>query len=284
MHPLSSKLIENFQWPDGYKAAASLSWHMDADAGVLASGKKPDTWFTSFSEARYGITTALPRILELLKEFDIPGSFAFPAYVAKQYPDAVLDCVAGGHEIMLHGYLHENVALLSADEEEDVLARSIEALETITGARPVGWTAPSWGMNMGTIDLLHKYGLAYDNTLMEHDVPTVFEFSDGPLFEIPISTVLEDWQQFGVDFAAGDSRMASVKNAFSLWSDEMEGLVHYGGLFSPTFHPNLVGRPGTMLEMATFLSQFREGHGIWWANGAQIAKHCQTLHSAQNPR
>ena len=79
MHPLSSKLIENFQWPDGYKAAASLSWHMDADAGVLASGKKPDTWFTSFSEARYGITTALPRILELLKEFDIPGSFAFPA-------------------------------------------------------------------------------------------------------------------------------------------------------------------------------------------------------------
>jgi len=139
-------------------------------------------------------------------------------------------------------------------------------------------------MNMGTIDLLHEYGLLYDSSLMEHDVPTVFDFPDGPLFEIPISTVLEDWQQFGVDFAAGDSRMVSVKNAFSLWRDELAGLIWFGGLFSPTFHPNLVGRPGTMREMSTFLNQFREGQGIWWANGAQIAKHCQTLHSAQQQR
>lgn len=280
MHPLSSQPIESFHWPDGYRAAAWLSWHVDGEAGVLASGKLNDTSFASFSEARYGVTTALPRILDLCKEFDVPASFAFPAYVAELHPDAVLACVEAGHEIIHHGYLHENVGNLSAAEEEDILARSCEILERLTGERPLGWTAPSWGLNIGTIDLLHQYGFLYDNSLMEHDAPTVFEFPDRPLFELPISTVLDDWQQFGVDLAAGDSRMSSVKNAFSLWRDELAGLAWYGGLFSPTFHPNLVGRPATLRELAALLTEFREGHGIWWSNGAQIATHCKHIHTS----
>lgn len=280
MHPLDSRPIDGFVWPEGYRAAACLSWHVDGEAGVIASGKAVDTSFAAFSEARYGVTTALPRILDLCREFDVPASFAFPAYVAEQHPEIVLACVDGGHEIMHHGYMHEDVSKLSADEEEDILGRSSDILERLTGRRPVGWTAPGWGLNVGTIDLLHRHGFLYDNSLMEHDVPQVFEFESRPLFELPISTVLDDWQQFGVDLAAGDMRMASVKDAFSLWRDELMGLAWYGGLFSPTFHPNLVGRPGTLRELAALIAEFRDGHGIWWANGVQIAEHCRALHES----
>lgn len=116
---------------------------------------------------------------------------------------------------------------------------------------------------------------------MEHDIPTVFAFEDRPLFELPISTVLDDWQQFGVDLAAASGGFASVRDAFSLWHDELAGLVHYGGLFSPTFHPNLVGRPGTLRALAALIADFREGQGVWWTNGAAIASHCRSLYDAE---
>jgi len=279
MHPLSSEPSKDFHWPNGFQAAAWLSWHVDVETGLLASGTKIDSALVSASEARYGLTTALPRILDLCREYDVKASFAFPAYVAEKSPDALLSCIDRGHEIILHGYIHENVQNISAAEEEDILLRSISVFERLIGTRPLGWTAPSWGMNTGTINLLHRHGLLYDNSLMEHDTPTVFDFADGPLFELPISTILEDWQQFGIDLATGGSRMASIKNAFSLWIDELEGLVEYGGLFSPTFHPNLVGRPGALRELDKLLAKYRESSHIWWTNGAEIAKHCLNLHS-----
>ena len=86
MHPLDSKVIESFSWPDGFTSAAWLCWHVDNEAGVIASGKSNDTSFASFSESRYGVTTALPRILKLCKDFEITASFAFPAYVAESHP------------------------------------------------------------------------------------------------------------------------------------------------------------------------------------------------------
>jgi len=207
---------------------------------------------------------------------------AFPAFVVEQQPDNVLACIAAGHEIIHHGYLQEDVSKLTADEEEDILGRSTEIIEKLTGLRPLGWTAPSWGLILGTIDLLHRHGFLYDNSLMEHDVPTVFEFADRPLFELPISTVLDDWQQFGVDLANASGGFASVSDAFSLWRDELLGLDHYGGLFSPTFHPNLVGRPGSLRALAELLNETREGHGIWWTNGRAIVEHCLAIHSNNN--
>jgi peptidoglycan/xylan/chitin deacetylase (PgdA/CDA1 family) len=257
-----------------------LCWHVDGDAGVHASGKPVDSNFASFSEARYGVTTALPRILELCAEYQTPASFAFPAFVVEQQPDIVIACVEAGHEIVHHGYLHEDVSKLTPDEEEDILGRSTEIIVKLTGQRPIGWTAPSWGLSLGTIDLLHRHGFLYDNSLMEHDVPTVFDFEDRPLFELSISTVLDDWQQFGVDLANASGGFAAVSAAFSLWRDELLGLGHYGGLFSPTFHPNLVGRPGSLRALAALLDETREGKGIWWTNGRAIAEHCLAIHSA----
>lgn len=279
MHPLDSKVIESFSWPDGFTSAAWLCWHVDNEAGVIASGKANDTSFASFSESKYGVTTALPRILKLCKDFEITASFAFPAYVAESHPDAVLACVAGGHEIIHHGYMHEDVSRLSPAQEEEILGKSCEVLKKLTGSSPLGWTAPGWGMNIGTIDLLHRHGFLYDNSLMEFDVPTVFEFPDRPLFELSISLALDDWQQFGVDLASGGQGYASIEDAFSLWRAELMGLSFYNGLFSPTFHPNLVGRPGTLRALASLLEDFREGHGIWWTNGINIARHCEKIYA-----
>ncbi len=53
------------------------------------------------------------------KHLAVPATFFIPAYIAEQHPRMVEAIVEAGHEIGLHGYLHEKLAHLSEAEEED---------------------------------------------------------------------------------------------------------------------------------------------------------------------
>jgi peptidoglycan/xylan/chitin deacetylase (PgdA/CDA1 family) len=50
------------------------------------------------------------------------------------------------HEIGAHGYLHENPIGITATQEEEVLARSSELAEKLSGQAPRGYVAPWWEM------------------------------------------------------------------------------------------------------------------------------------------
>lgn len=69
----------------------------------------------------------------------------------------------------LHGYTHERVGDLTAAQERDVLAESIEIVSSSTGKSPKGWTAPSWKTSPRTVELLEEHGIEYDHSFMHHD-------------------------------------------------------------------------------------------------------------------
>lgn len=56
----------------------------------------------------------------------------------------------GGHEIGARGYSHENALAMDADPEREVLLRSIELVEKISGRRPRGCVTPWWEMSNKT--------------------------------------------------------------------------------------------------------------------------------------
>ena len=66
------------------------------------------------SQARFGPGRGLGRILDLLAELDIPGTFYVPGHTADHHPDAVDAIVAAGHEVGHHGYLHRGTDGLDA--------------------------------------------------------------------------------------------------------------------------------------------------------------------------
>ncbi|WP_366511594.1 polysaccharide deacetylase family protein [Mesorhizobium sp.] len=49
----------------------------------------------------------MPRNLEILSRFDVPASFFVPAVIAQLYPDKQRAVVGDGHEIGMHGWIHE---------------------------------------------------------------------------------------------------------------------------------------------------------------------------------
>ncbi|MGH2466374.1 MAG: polysaccharide deacetylase family protein, partial [Candidatus Limnocylindrales bacterium] len=93
------------RWPDGFLAAASVSFDLDAEAAVLASAPEAGGRLGVMSHQAYGPRTGLPRLLRLLVERDLTATFFVPGYTAERWPDAVRAIRDAGHEIGHHGYL-----------------------------------------------------------------------------------------------------------------------------------------------------------------------------------
>jgi peptidoglycan/xylan/chitin deacetylase (PgdA/CDA1 family) len=116
-------------WPDAARCAASFSFDVDAESAMLAVDHGNANRMSAMSHQAYGPLVGVPRILKILARHEITSTFFVPGYTAVRYPDVVRSIVAEGHEIAHHGYLHEPMAGLSAEEEAAILDRGLDALE-----------------------------------------------------------------------------------------------------------------------------------------------------------
>src|SRR5258705_14017004 len=88
------------RWPRDARAACAFTFDLDAETLWMARGiHEPVT----LSQGRFGPVEALPRILTLLRTYEIRASFFIPAWVSEPYQDAGRALVDGGHEIGCHG-------------------------------------------------------------------------------------------------------------------------------------------------------------------------------------
>src|SRR6185369_11179155 len=118
------------------------------------------------SQGQYGNRQGVPRILEILKRHGVPASFFVPAVTALLYPDEQRRVAAEGHEIGIHGWIHERNSELPLAAERDLMLRSRDVLEKVSGQRPVGMRTPSWDFSPNTLALTREMGLEYDSSLM----------------------------------------------------------------------------------------------------------------------
>jgi peptidoglycan/xylan/chitin deacetylase (PgdA/CDA1 family) len=226
------------RWPQGARAACAFTFDLDAETLWLARGIEEPV---ALSQGRFGPVEALPRILDLLRAFEIRASFFVPAWVAERYPEAVTAIVGGGHEVGCHGDEHERVSELDAAREEQVLERSLEVLTRRAGRRPVGYRAPSWQFSPRTLGLLARHGFEYSSNLMDRLVPYLHPEDGGRrLVEIPVSWVLDDAPYF---LFTGERAIQAPGPVLQGWITEFDGIVEVGGCAVFTFHPQLIGRP-----------------------------------------
>ena len=92
---------------------------------------------------------AVPRILRLLDRRGIPASFFVPAVCALLRPDEVRGYAQAGHEVALHGWIHERNSGLPAAAERSLTLRAAETLTRISGTRLAGIRTPSWDFSHG---------------------------------------------------------------------------------------------------------------------------------------
>src|SRR5262245_25409197 len=121
----AGRSLKPAKWKDGARVCVALSFDPDHETGTLREGS---TSPGRLSQGQYGSRAGIPRILALLERHRIKASFFVPAVVAQLYPEEQRDIVAAGHEIGMHGWIHERTSILPEDVERDLMRRAFDTL------------------------------------------------------------------------------------------------------------------------------------------------------------
>ncbi len=118
-----------------------------------------EPWEWTALWGQYGNRAGVPRILDVLEKAGVPATFFVPAVTALLHPDEQRRVVGEGHEVGLHGWIHEVNTKVPPDKERELTLRAADTLETVTGIRPVGMRTPSWDFSDATLSIERELGL-----------------------------------------------------------------------------------------------------------------------------
>jgi peptidoglycan/xylan/chitin deacetylase (PgdA/CDA1 family) len=278
----ATRPADQITWPTGKKAAAVLGFDMDAESVVLTVNPANRNRLSVMSHQAYGPLTGMPRILKMLKRRELRATFFCPGYTADRYPDLLRRVRDDGHEIAHHGYLHEAIQGMTVQQEAEVLDRGLEALERVTGQRPVGYRAPMWETTYNTAGLLLDRGFLYDSSLMDCDVPYELAENTDPnarsIVELPVSWSLDDWEQYAyLPDVFGSGLIEDPAKSLSMWRAELTEMHADGGCFALTAHPFLSGRLGRLKALDELVSLMVELTDLWVTTAADVAAHTRSL-------
>ena len=227
------------------------------------------------SQGEYGARVGVPRILKLLERFKAPSTFFMPAVSALLHDGEVKSYVDAGHEVALHGWIHERNTLLPADAERELTFRAADTLESLAGTRPAGIRTPSWDFSANTLRIIRELGLTYDSSLMADD--DCYEvLADGEptgIVEVPVEWIRDDLAYFTMDRFSSLRPYTPPRGVLSLWRDEFEVAYAEGGIFQLTMHPHCVGHRSRITILTELLEHIASHEGVWFATHAQIADH-----------
>jgi peptidoglycan/xylan/chitin deacetylase (PgdA/CDA1 family) len=254
-------------WPDGARCAVSFTFDFDAEEVWIgedpANAGRPGV----LSQGTYGAKVGVPSILEILARRGVRATFFVPGRVAERHPDRVAAIAAAGHEIAHHGYTHTSPTALSPEAEEKELLKGLAALR-VFGTEVIGYRSPSWEVTPHTLRLLAEHGFGYSSSFMDDIKPYRHP---GGLAELPIQWTLDDAPYFWFSTADWTRTIATTDHVRSIWTAEFLGIREMGGACVLTMHPQIMGRPGRLAFLDSFID-FVTSHGdVWVATAAEIA-------------
>lgn len=260
------------RWPNGAKAAVLLSFDSDHETPSLRDG---ETSPGRMAQGEYGARVAVPRILELLKRHEAPASFYIPAVCALLRPDEVPGYVADGHEVAVHGWIHERNTLLSYEQELDLLGRAVAVLQEQTGSRPAGIRTPSWDFSDSTLRVIQELGFIYDSSLMADDEPYELLADGHPtgVVEIPVEWIRDDAPYLMMDRFASLRPYMPPRKLTQIWKDEFDAAYAVGGTFQLTMHPHIIGHRSRLIILDELMKHIRSFDDVWITTHADLAHH-----------
>jgi polysaccharide deacetylase family protein (PEP-CTERM system associated) len=108
------------------------------------------------------------KILTILDQQHVRGTFFILGWVADRYPELVRRIQHAGHEIASHGYWHQLIYNQSPEEFAADIAKSKDAISSITGQPVTAYRAPSFSIverSLWALDVLVDQGITLDSSV-----------------------------------------------------------------------------------------------------------------------
>jgi len=257
-------------WKGGARCAIALSFDSDHETSELRDGGKS---IGRMSWGQYGNRVGVPRILSLLAKHDVKATFYVPAVVALLHPEEQRRIVAEGHEIGIHGWIHELNSVLPYEAERDLMLRSADTLERVSGQRPVGLRTPSWDFSPNTLRIEKDMGLAYDSSLMadEDCYELLLDGEPTGIVELPVEWVRDDAVYFMMNRASSLRPYTPPTDVLEIFRRELDAAYEEAGVFQLTCHPHIIAYRSRIWIIDELIRHAKAKGDVWFATHAEIA-------------
>lgn len=139
-------------------------------------------------------------LLDLFAAQRVQATFFVLGEVARNHPDLVARIAEEGHEIGLHGVVHEFLRDLGPDEFEQGVSNFVPLVSSLANQPILGFRAPFFSVTKDTpwcFEILKKHGFQYDSSIYPGpndrygwpgapSMPAVHQPSGIKLFPVPI--------------------------------------------------------------------------------------------------
>ncbi len=261
----------SYAWPDQYDAAFCFTIDVDAESPQLWRNRSQRSLSMSeLEQRRYGMREGIWNLFEVLRRYEVRATCFVPVYEAETRPWLLESIAREGHEIGLHGVLHEVVSELSPDSFREIIERGIDTVVKQTGKRPKGFRSPAWEMTPWAFHILREKGIAYDSSLSGYDHP----YSLDGIVELPVQWPLDDTVFFRFT-GSGAARWAPffTSDAARGWVEFCKGIELAHGSAIPTVHPWVTGRTSRIQLAASLLEHARNADRLWICTAEELAEY-----------
>lgn len=137
---------------------------------ALSSAISRESWSTR----EYRVEQNTERLLRLLADKGIEGTFFVLGWVAERSPGLLRRIAHAGHEVACHGYSHQLIYRQGPEEFREETQRAKALLEDAVGQPVLGYRAASFSItraSLWALDVLVDLGFEYDSSIfpIRHD-------------------------------------------------------------------------------------------------------------------
>ena len=278
---------ERIDWPDGAKMALSVVVNVEEGSEMtVARGDKgmepvdelgihiraPIRNYGNESNYMYGIKAGCPRIIKLLRAYDIKASWTVAALSLQNHPQIAEAIAELGHEPVSHGWRWVHQFRLDKEAEREFIRKAVDSIEKTVGVRPYGWLSRYLHTDE-TRRLLIEEGFAYHMDDYSGDVPywdreTV---PDGPLVIVPYQLDNNDMKMWTDPALTPHQWLDYAKANFDqIYREGEEG---HPKMMSLGLHLRIIGRPGRIWALEEFFKHVRAHSDVWVTTRHEIAQH-----------
>jgi allantoinase len=234
--------------------------------------KAPIRNYANESNYLYGIKAGAPRVVKLLKQFDIMASWTVAALSLENHPEIAEAIVELGHEPVSHGWRWVHQFRLNEEQEREFIRKAVTSIERTCGVRPHGWLS-RYMLTDNTRRLLIEEGFSYHMDDYSGDVP----FWDKatvpakPMVIVPYQLDNNDMKMWTDPAMTPEQWLAYAKRNF----DQVyrEGVEGNPKMMSLGLHLRIIGRPGRIWALEEFFKHVRQHDGVWVTTRKAIADH-----------
>ena len=243
----------------------------------------PVEWWTTpdaDDQARYhqeyGAKTGAWRLLDMFDRTGVKATSHMNGIIAELFPDLAREIVGRGHDIAGHSYDQSHPQhMLPEEDERQVVQKTLEKIETVTGLRPRGWVSSGRNLGKNTVKILAEEGLAWHNHHDMGDLPTIVKVGDKTIVDYPIQRYMNYNERKFIGWSGNQIR--SCDEIFTFFKGQLKalrGAAQYEPLcFQFGSHSHMSGLPAyawTVQEMILHALSFDD---VWFVTTGELAQY-----------